>query len=966
MTLTRRGLLAVPGFAIAAQGLRPIEAFAAKALPYPVTYDLFSLKLYGKRLYHWSGEFHYWRLPSPGLWRDVLQKYRAAGFTAASVYFHWGFHSSAPGKYDFTGIRDVALLLEIAAEVGIYIAARPGPYINAETDFGGFPGWLLPQAGGVRTSAQPYLESALEWLSEINAILSKYQIDRGGPIILYQIENEFSSSSPDAVAYMQALETRARADGITVPFFDNNIGAYGLWRPGSPGGVNIYGIDSYTQGFNATHPEVWRPVYDFYYLRTQGAELNPEFIAETQGGSYDYWAGPGFANCYELTNPNFNRVFYKNNIAGGVTMQSFYMLFGGTSWGWLPSEDLYTSYDYGAAITEGRQLTGKYDEDKKIGYFVSSVRPITYTNTVPDVASSNPKLRVRSLVNPTTLTQFFTLIQADSTSTSFQQVTFPISLNMAAYQTVPQQGVLVINGRDCKLLVAGYAMDRQSLMYSTSEIMTHARIGARDVAVFYGRVTEDGETVLHYASTPMVDVLAGTVSSVYDSSSGDLRLNYVHSGLTLLRITGGKAPLVLGIADDAAAATFWRFDVGGQPVLIRGPTLVRTASFNGNTIALTGDTAVAGPIEVFTSAASAGAPLTWNGARISSTPTRYGSILGSLPGPMRYVPPAIDGWRTITDVPETAAGFDDSNWVAAANSTTSNPMQPPVGQVVLYADDYGYHHGDTWYRARFTATGSESGITLTAYTGRAGSFFVWLNGTLLGQTEVGLTNPNATSTFSFPSGALKPGAPNVVSVLVENLGHVEGVKQPRGLTAYELVGSSAAVGWKVQGVLGGENPVDTVRGPYNNGGLHGERAGYHLPGFPDGSWSEVALPASQPTAGVTWYRTTVSLATPTGQDVSLALQITDNNTRDYRARIFVNGWHMGIYINKVGPQTRFVVPNGILNTAGENTIAVAVLDGADGSGGLGAISFVVLGNVRGGVTVPLVESPSYNSALYTG
>ena len=966
MTLTRRGLLAVPGFVMATRALQPIEAIAAKPPPYPVTYDLFSLKIYGKRLYHWSGEFHYWRLPSPGLWRDALQKYRAAGFTAASVYFHWGFHSPAPGSYDFTGIRDVALLLEIAADVGIYIAARPGPYINAETDFGGFPGWLLPQAGDVRTSAQPYLNSALEWFSAINTILSKYQIDRGGPIILYQIENEFSSSSADAVAYMQALETQARANGITVPFFDNNIGAYGLWRPGSPGGVNIYGIDSYPQGFDATNPQVWHPVYDFYYLRSQGAELNPEFIAETQGGSYDYWGGPGFANCYELTNAKFNRVFYKNNIAGGVTMQSLYMLFGGTSWGWLPSEDLYTSYDYGAAITEGRQLTDKYNEDKKIGYFVSSVTPINYTETVPDVASSNTNLRVRALVNPKTLTQFFTLIQTDSTSTSFQQLTFPISLGNAAYETVPQQGVLVINGRDCKLLVAGYTMDRQALMYSTSEIMTHAQIGTRDVAVFYGRPMEDGETVLRYSATPTVDVLAGTVSSLYDPSSGDLRLNYVHSGLILLRITGGKAPLVLAIADDATAATFWRFDAGSEAVLVRGPYLVRTASFNGNTIALTGDTAISGPIEVFTLTATAGAPLSWNGVRISTALTSYGSIIGSLPGPVSYVPPTIDGWRTITDVPETAIGFDDARWVDAAHTTTNSPVQPAPGEVVLYADDYGYHHGDIWYRARFTASGSETGITLTAYTGRAGSFFVWLNGILLGQTEVGLTNPNATTTFSFPPDVLQPGASNVVSALVENLGHVEGGKQPRGLTAYELVGSSAAISWKIQGALGGESLVDTVRGPYNNGGLHGERAGYHLPGFPDSSWSEVTLPTNQPSPGVTWYRTTVSLATPAGQDVTLALKITDSNTRDYRARIFVNGWHMGIYINKVGPQTQFVVPNGILDTAAENTIAIAVLDGADGSGGLGAVSFVVLGNVRGGVPVPLVEGPSYDPSLYIG
>ena len=966
MPVSRRNLLSIPGFAVAASAFSPIRVFAKTAPKYPVTYDIFSLLIDGKRVYHWCGEFHYWRLPSPGLWRDALQKYRAAGFTAASVYFHWGFHSSAPGSYDFIGVRDVAQLLEIASEVGIYIAARPGPYINAETDFGGFPGWLLPTDANLRTSDPNYLTPALEWYSAINAILSKYQIDSGGPIILYQIENEYSAGDAQGISYFEALEAQARSDGITVPFFNNNIGANGLFRPGTPGGVDIYEVDSYPQGFNATDPQKWNQVPDYFSLRQDGAELNPEAIAETQGGSFDPWAGAGFANCYELTDPNFNRIFYKNNIAGGVTMQSFYMLFGGTSWGWLPSEDLYTSYDYGAAISEGRQLTGKYDEDKKIGYFVNSVAPLLKTDTVPDITSSNSNLRVRSLVNPSSLTQFFTLIQTDSTSTAFQQVTFPIFLQNASYGTVPQQGALVINGRDCKLLVAGYKMNRQTLQYSTSEIMTHANMGSADVAIFYGRNGEDGETVLRFGATPSIDIIAGNVASTFDPSTGDLRLNYVHDGLQAVRITGGTAPLVLALADDAAAATFWRFVVANDPVFVRGPSLVRTVTFQGNVIALTGDTVAASTLELFTKASSSATRVTWNGSEVSVSHTSYGSLLGSLAGPEAFTPPAITGWRMIADVPEAAIGFDDASWVVAANTTTNNPMPQPAGQVVLYADDYGYHHGDTWYRARFDAAGSETGITLTGYTGRPGSFFVWLNGVFLGQTEVGLINPYATTTFSFPAGVIVAGTENVLSVLIENLGHIEDNKQPRGLTAYQLVGSNAAISWRIQGVLGGEHPVDAVRGPYNNGGLHGERAGYYLPGYPDESWVKVTLPTSQPVPGVTWYRTKVRLSVPSGQDVSLALQITDTNTRDYRARIFVNGWHMGIYINKVGPQTQFVVPNGILNVSGMNTLAIAVLDGGDETGGLGAVSFVVLGNTLGGVEVPLVDSPGYNASTYTG
>ena len=39
-----------------------------------VEWDHYSLIVNGERLYMWSGEIHYWRLPVPELWRDVLEK----------------------------------------------------------------------------------------------------------------------------------------------------------------------------------------------------------------------------------------------------------------------------------------------------------------------------------------------------------------------------------------------------------------------------------------------------------------------------------------------------------------------------------------------------------------------------------------------------------------------------------------------------------------------------------------------------------------------------------------------------------------------------------------------------------------------------------------------------------------------------------------------------------------------------
>jgi hypothetical protein len=80
-------------------------------------------------------------------------------------------------------------------------------------------------------------------------------------------------------------------------------------------------------------------------------------IPEFQGGSVDIWGGSGLDSCAILTNEEFERVFYKNNVAGGLKIISYYMTYGGSNWGNLGYPKSYSSYDYGAAIMENREIT---------------------------------------------------------------------------------------------------------------------------------------------------------------------------------------------------------------------------------------------------------------------------------------------------------------------------------------------------------------------------------------------------------------------------------------------------------------------------------------------------------------------------------------------------------------------------------------------------------------------------------
>ncbi len=808
-----------------------------------ITYDSHSLIIDGAPVLLQAAEFHYFRLPSPSLWRDVLEKYRAAGFNAVSVYFDWAFHSPAPGVYDFTGVRDVDRFLRTAEEVGLYVIARPGPYINAETTGGGFPAWLKLVPGRARSSDAGYTAAYRDWLSHIDPIIARHQVTRGGSVILFNVENEYAVNT-DAV-YMQDLQDQALAAGIDVPITHNACCDAASWSSTwavGPGAVELPGVDDYPQSFDCAHPDVWGPWGEGVTERL-GEDI-PALALEYQAGAIDL-LNAGYDQCRELTGTRYMKFFYKSNvIRSGATVLSYYMGFGGTNWGWLAQpNDVQTSYDYGAAITEARQLTAKYDEFKRQGTFVTSVAPLAVTDPADVCVSDNPAVEVLARANPDTGTQFLLVRHAERAATTDDSAALDCRARDGSYQ-VP---VRVI-GREAKILVAGYDMGGQRLVWSSSELMTHVSILGRDIALLYGADDAAGATVLRYTSPPAVTVLSGAVASTYDAASGDLRLDYTHDGIARVLLRGGgRPPLTLLIATDAGAASFWKIDTERGPVLVRGASLVRSAAIHRGTVDLRADTAQAGEIELFAPASR----LRVDGERVAVERTPSGSMLGWLPGPRPVALPDLTGWRRRAEAPEAAPDFDDSSWTAADKLSTLSPI-PPVTLPVLYADEYGFHYGHVWYRGHFTASGAEQTVSLNAITGRNGIYLVWLNGQYLGWANGGVqadAGPPANldagrGDFSIPEGLLRPGEPATLAVLVENMGHnddwtAEEIRhrQPRGLTGAVIAAadgaSDAPITWMIQGARGGEDLVDRVRGPLNNGGLFGERAGWHLPGFPD-------------------------------------------------------------------------------------------------------------------------------------
>ncbi|KAI9497041.1 beta galactosidase [Zychaea mexicana] len=934
----------------------------------PVTWDTHNLIVNGERLFLFSGEFHYYRLPSPGLWFDIAEKFKALEFNGISFYFDWGYHSPKKGVYDFNGVRNVQKAFDAAKAADLHVITRAGPYINAEVDCGGFPGWLVNQYDMARKSNPENDANSAEWLEAIDKFLVPNQITKGGNIILNQIDNEYADNVDEN--YMEMIKNKFKEDGMDVPTIFNDIGSpNGNWITG-PGSVDIYGWDSYPLGFDCANPTVWQNNRSTHW-RDMHELLNPDqpfALYEFQGGAFDPWGGPGYDACRQLVNEQYAKVYYKNNYGQGATIQNLYMTYGGTSWGGLAKPSVYTSYDYGAPISEPGLMTPKGYEVKLQGTFFHTVKPFLTTERFEPKSDNSDIILIDGLADVNTNTKFYIAQHWDTASEEKDEFHITMETSDGTFE-VPQDGKLILNGRDAKILTSDYDFNSHHLVYSTSEIFTHQAMGSHDVILVYAYEEEDGEFAIKVKNDKRVKVETEDESVSHSVDNGILTLNYKHpDGTTPIYISGAGKDLLVLVAGYSSATRWWAPITDAKKnerVLIQGPYLVRSAEVKGRTVAFKGDIDETTDIQIV--APESIRSFTWNGKEISMSPTGHGTWSGTLDfgnPEVKYTDLSEATWKYSPGAPESQPDFDDSDWIKA-NRTKSNSVTIPDTWPILYADDYGYHTGNIWFRGTFQGTSQITGFNLTCHSGAASAWIVWLNGHYLGGFDVGnqdFTNLNGT--------LIDPEGENIISILLWTTGHEDdwnaddNYKQARGFTKSELLGVSNqtiwSIDWRIQGNLGGEDLADPVRGPYNEGGLFGERNGWHLPGFPDDDWEEASIPESENRTGVSWYRTTFEMDIPQGYDAPMSLRFEDDSKARYRSLVFLNGWQLGRYANDLGPQTQYYLPKGILNTSGENTLAIAVI-AVDEAAQIGKVILEPYTILESGIPeAELVESPSYS------
>ena len=385
-------------------------------------------------------------------------------------------------------------------------------------------------------------------------------------------------------------------------------------------------------------------------------------------------------------------------------------------------------------------------------------------------------------------------------------------------------------------------------------------------------------------------------------------------------------------------------------VRVIAPAGINHVGFNGgslNPASATGAAEAGTNSATGTAGAAASAAKATTGTNSATATSDVGVFTGKVPGPVAVASQQLSFVKS-TDYAEAKATYDDSKWKVAADTQAANPRFQGPGEyshTVLDSNHYGFYEGSVWYRGTFTATKADPYLYLQGNggsgvpsQGKNPAFMqVWINGVYAGAYDAA----GNWAKVNVPAGTVKSGDKVTVAVLVNNLGQNldwsdDGLsKQNRGLFDVAIEGSTAT--WKIHGAdadfaaKAATNPSGTL---YNNGGLGGEKAGFHMPGFDDSKWAKADNLHSP--AGVTWYRARVKLNLPANQDTAFRLDINSSRFSSLgdraQATLFVNGWNTGVYIGDRGPQTSFTIPAGFLNPNGENVISIAVAAKEDGMG----------------------------------
>lgn len=528
---------------------------------------------------------------------------------------------------------------------------------------------------------------------------------------------------------------------------------------------------------------------------------------------------------------------------------------------------------------------------------------------------------------------------AQNNDTKTRAVTdFAITVDTSAGDiTIPS---LQLKGRQSRWVVTDYALGNETLLYSSAEILTYGTFN-HPVVVFYLKEGQTGEFAFKSQKNITFNTYGVESNFAHASTNGTgyASFSYKQSkGATVVQFSNGVLAYLL---DVPTAYTFYAPPTTSDPnvtpdkqIFALGPYLVRSASVSGDVVSVIGDNAYATTLEVF--AGDGVETISWNKKSLSTTKTPYGSLTAQIDGTesRTITLPPLTSFLAADSAPEISPSYDDSRWTVC-NKTTTLSQVKPLTLPVLFSSDYGFYAGAKIYRGYFSGRNAAA-LNLTVQGGAAAGWSAWLNGQPLGYHPGNASLWSTTAVLPFTNMTLN-NSTNVITIITDYTGHDQtstgptGAANPRGILGAQLLSQNSTTlpftTWKITGNAGASQNIDPVRGPMNEGGLHGERLGWHLPGFPTSSstWTPadpILDGLSKP--GIRWFTTTFSLSVDADLDVPLGIELQAPTSTPARILLYVNGYQFAKYLPHIGPQTRFPVPPGVLNMRGENTLSVVM------------------------------------------
>ncbi|XP_058400750.1 beta-galactosidase-1-like protein 2 isoform X6 [Diceros bicornis minor] len=294
-----------------------------------------------------GGSVHYFRVPKE-YWRDRLLKMKACGLNTLTTYVPWNLHEPERGRFDFSGNLDLEAFVLTAAEIGLWVILRPGPYICSEIDLGGLPSWLLQDSGmRLRTTYKGFTEAVDLYFDHLMSRVVPLQYKHGGPIIAVQVENEYGSYNKDP-AYMPYVKKALEDRGVVELLLTSD----------NKDGLSKGAVDGALATINLQLQHDLQLLTTFLFS-VQGAR--PKMVMEYWTGWFDSWGGP-----HNILDSSEVLKTVSAIIDAGSSI-NLYMFHGGTNFGFINGAMHFyeyksdvTSYDYDAVLTEAGDYTAKY------------------------------------------------------------------------------------------------------------------------------------------------------------------------------------------------------------------------------------------------------------------------------------------------------------------------------------------------------------------------------------------------------------------------------------------------------------------------------------------------------------------------------------------------------------------------------------------------------------------------------